>query len=141
MQLKEITTQKDFYSLSTVWNSILEKSGSNTIFSTFEWLYTWWENFGEGNKLFILLAQHGDKVIGIAPLMIGKRKILRYLPVREVSFIGTGISDYADFIIMDEREMVLSLFIEYLWKKKYLWDDQIYYCLKRNSEKQVQLQI
>mgnify|MGYP000498213716 CR=1 FL=1 len=108
MQLKEITTQKDFYSLSTVWNSILKKSGSDSIFFTFEWLYKWWEHFGQGKKIFILLAQDEDEVIGIAPLMIGKRKILRYLPVREVSFIGTGISDYADFIIMDQDIMTIA---------------------------------
>ncbi len=38
-----------------------------------------------------------------------------------VSFIGTGISDYADFIIVQKREKVLALVLEYILKKS-LWD-------------------
>ncbi|MGR3303175.1 MAG: GNAT family N-acetyltransferase [Candidatus Scalindua sp.] len=54
--------------------------------------------------------------------MIEKRNILRYVPIKVISFIGTGISDYADFIIVENREKVLRLFFEYLLKKNSLWD-------------------
>lgn len=118
MLIKEISTQQGFNNLRSVWNALLQQSGSNTIFATFEWLYTWWEHFGQDKKLFILLAQEGEDVIGIAPLMIEEKKILRYVPIKVISFIGTGISDYADFIIVKEREKVITLFFEYLLKKK-----------------------
>jgi len=124
MQIKAITTQKDFYNLSTLWNTLLEKSGSNTIFSTFEWLSTWWEYYGHDKKLFILLALDSDEIIGIAPLTLEKSRILRYVPWRVVSFIGSGkISDYADFIIVRRREEVLKGFFEYLGEKRRLWDE------------------
>jgi len=121
--IKQITAAGQFCELESVWNPLLEKSGSNNVFSTFEWLSTWWEHFGQDKKLFILLALDGEEVIGIAPLIIEKKRILRYAPLRVVSFIGTGISDYADFIIVKEREKVLNLFFEYLRKRKILWDE------------------
>lgn len=118
MQIREVTNKEGFYSINNIWNTVLQKSDSNIIFSSFEWLSIWWDCFGHNKELFILLAQEGEEVIGIAPLMIEKRRILRYLPIKVVSFIGTGITDYADFIIVKDREKILTLFFEYLLKKK-----------------------
>lgn len=121
--VSEVNNIPDLNKLNDVWNSLLEKSGSNTIFSTFEWLSIWWEYYGNDKKLFVLLALDGKEVIGIAPLMIEKRRILRFAPLRVVSFIGTGVSDYADFIIEKKREEVLKIFFEYLKKSKRFWDE------------------
>ncbi len=120
--IKSITQVDGFKKLSPIWNPLLQKSGSNNVFSTFEWLYTWWKHFGDERELSILLAKEGEEVIGIAPLMIEKKRILRYVPIKVVLFIGTGISDYSDFIIVKEREKVLNLFFEYLQKRRNLWD-------------------
>lgn len=122
MQIKEITTKKEFYKLGSIWDILLQQSGSNTIFSTFEWLSAWWEHFGQDKELFILLAKENEEIVGIAPLMAEKRKILRIIPIKVISFLGTGISDYADIIIIREREKVLRLFLEYLKKNKDSWD-------------------
>ncbi len=123
MILTEINSDERFSSLKDIWNQVLEKNNFGTIFSTFEWLNTWWECFGQDNKLFILLAQDKEEIIGIAPLMIEQRKILRCVPIKAISFIGTGISDYADFIIKVERKAVLNSFFKYIWKNKHLWDE------------------
>ena len=138
MLIKEISTQQGFHSLRSIWNTLLQRSESNTIFSTFEWLYTWWEHFAQDKKLFILLAQDGENVIGIAPLMIEKKRILRYAPIKVISFIGTGVSDYADFIIVREREKVITLFFEYLKKKK--WDEIELREIRENSPNLVLIQ-
>lgn len=108
--------------LGSIWNNLIHQSGSNTIFSTFEWLSTWWKHFGQDKELFILLAKKNEEIVGIAPLLIEKRKILKYFPIKVISFLGTGVSDYADFIITKERGKVLTLFLEYLKKIKSLWD-------------------
>ena len=123
IEVRSITETDLFLELKPFWNPLLEKSGSNNIFSTFEWLSTWWEHFGQDKKLFVLLAMDGEEVIGIAPLIIEKRRILRYAPLKVVSFIGTGVSDYADFIIVKKREEVLRGFFEYLGEKRRLWDE------------------
>ena len=108
IEINSITHLDCFKKLEPVWNILLARSSSNTIFSTFEWFFTRWDHFGEDKKIFILLAQDGEEFIGIALLMIEKRRILRYVPVKVLSFIGTGLSDHADFIIGRSREELLK---------------------------------
>jgi len=70
--VKVISDLKGFESLSATWDSLLLKcQDDNSIFLTYEWLWTWWRHFGEGKKLNILLGQ----VIGIIPLMKMEYKI------------------------------------------------------------------
>jgi CelD/BcsL family acetyltransferase involved in cellulose biosynthesis len=60
-----------------------------------------------------LVAEENDNIIGIAPLM---RSPIGMLGLRrgKVEFIGAQDSDYNDFIITEERDECLKLFVEYL---------------------------
>jgi CelD/BcsL family acetyltransferase involved in cellulose biosynthesis len=61
-----------------------------------EWLQVWWQVFSSGAELFIRVVKQGEKIIGIAPLMI--KDGVAY-------FIGsTDVCDYLDFIIVPGRE-------------------------------------
>jgi hypothetical protein len=51
----------EFQSLEDRWNITLKDSPSKTIFSTWEWLSTWWKHFGEGKKLVILLIENKNR--------------------------------------------------------------------------------
>ncbi|MHB8104800.1 MAG: GNAT family N-acetyltransferase [Dehalococcoidales bacterium] len=61
-----------------------------------EWMQVWWQVFGKDAKPNIRVIKQGDKVIGIAPLM---------LKDGTASFIGnTDVCDYQDFIIVPGME-------------------------------------
>lgn len=67
-----------------------------SVFMLPEWMQTWWQIFGEGLKPYIRIVKDGDKIIGIAPLMIKDNTV--YL-------IGnTDVCDYVDFIIASGSE-------------------------------------
>jgi CelD/BcsL family acetyltransferase involved in cellulose biosynthesis len=75
-----------------------------SIFMLPEWMQTWWQVFGEGFKPHIRIVNDGEKVIGIAPLMI--KDSTAYL-------IGsTDVCDYVDFVIVpgSEQEFFNTLF-------------------------------
>lgn len=67
-----------------------------SVFMLPEWMQTWWQIFGAGTRPFVRSVKDGDKVIGIAPLMI--RNDIAYL-------IGdTDVCDYLDFIVTPGME-------------------------------------
>lgn len=119
MKIRKIDSYNDLLSLEDIWTCLLEQC-DHSVFSTWEWISIWWKNFGSGRKLSILLAEENGQVIGIAPLMYsvysmyGLRKVM-------IEFIGTPISDYADFLIADRREECLNLFFKYLRKSSGKW--------------------
>jgi len=115
-----LTTQliqsfEELLNLKNEWNGLLVKSETNTIFLTFEWITNWWKYFGQDKELFVLLVKDNEEIMGIAPLMISNSK--------KIQFIGNPLADYCDFIIANEKELVLKTIYEYLSKNKSLWDN------------------
>lgn len=120
MEIKRISKEEDFFKLKDNWNSLLQESGSENIFLTWEWLYNWWNVFKQKNdELFILLGSEGSKIVGIAPFYISNN---RY---KEIHFLATGIvcSEYLSFIVTKENRKNFSIEVfEYLSKNSDSWD-------------------
>src|SRR4030042_2099427 len=100
------------------WNALVQRSVTNTIFQTYQWVKSWWEIFGYNNELFIITISGDEKLLGIAPLMLTgnspRGKILK--------FIGDGKSDYCDFTILQEKEQILTDFFKLIIEYGELWD-------------------
>jgi CelD/BcsL family acetyltransferase involved in cellulose biosynthesis len=101
-----------FLSLKEEWTEILNRC-DHSVFSTWEWLSTWWKHFGKAKRLLVLLVEEDNKIIGIAPLMYSVHKMLG-LRQGKIEFMGTPDSDYNDFILTKKSEECLKLFIDYL---------------------------
>ena len=68
----------------------------SSVFILPEWIQVWWQVFGEGLNSYIRTVNQGDRIIGLAPLMIKDR--VAYL-------IGsTDVCDYLDFITAPNME-------------------------------------
>ena len=104
LQVEIVTEDADFHALEGTWNSLLARSGTNTIFLTFEWLSTWWKHFGHRHDLLVLVVRRAGEVVALFPSMITHRE-----GFRQLGMIGNKISDYKDFIIDDgeDREEVI----------------------------------
>jgi CelD/BcsL family acetyltransferase involved in cellulose biosynthesis len=97
--------------LEPEWRRLVERSASNGIFLTWEWISTWWEVFGARYRPHVLVARDDDgTACGIAPLMLGpgphKSRFLRH-----VMFIGQEgdvTSEYLDFIVAEGREAEIA---------------------------------
>jgi CelD/BcsL family acetyltransferase involved in cellulose biosynthesis len=60
------------------------------------WLQVWWQTCGSGNELYIRTIRQGEKIAGIAPLMVKEETAM---------LIGdTDVCDYLDFIITPGME-------------------------------------
>jgi len=74
--------------ISDSWNKLLQQSRSDTIFLTWEWLYTWGKHYlGKDRSLFILVVYENNEITGIAPWYINSFK---YGPfrLRQIEFLG-----------------------------------------------------
>lgn len=117
-----ITQLEEFSKLRQEWNHLLHNSEANTIFLTWEWLYTWWETFGKEGKLFIItLRSEQGELVGIAPLFIRKCSYYNF-PVKEISFIGAGHSDRQDLIVLRKSHEALETIILEIYANKTMWD-------------------
>lgn len=111
---------KDIDNLRLLWNQVLTDSNVAYPFLTYEWVSSWWTSFySHRRQPLILLAKNGDRAIpyGIAPLMLTHGKLFKI-----IEFMGTGISDYLDFILREKSEETIASFIKYLNDNKQLWD-------------------
>jgi CelD/BcsL family acetyltransferase involved in cellulose biosynthesis len=70
------------------WNELVRKGPSNVIFLTYQYQKAWWQTFGRG-RLLLIAALDGEEVTAIAPFFADGNMIF---------FVGSGGSDYLDFI-------------------------------------------
>jgi len=79
------------------WDELLEASGSNNPFLTFEWLHAWWTHLGRHGALRAIAAWSDDRLVAVAPLMTARA--FGWLP--RLEFLGGGHagSDYLDVIV------------------------------------------
>ncbi len=109
--LRVVTDLEEFRTLAGVWNELLGRCGDeNSIYLTHERLFIWWQHFGEGKKLHILLIEKNNQVIAIVPLM---RLEYRVVLVR-LYILETLEADNINYIwicpLENRKEAVAALF-------------------------------
>lgn len=126
IRLQLVTTTEEFHRLEPYWNPLLQRSGSNSVFLSFEYLTTWWETYGSNFKLRILAAWKDNDLAGLAPLAIGHghgpRSWLRHLAF--LGFHGNELSEHLDFIVAPElSEEVIPQFVRFVRQEmRHEWD-------------------
>src|SRR5262245_43145510 len=80
-----LTTDAGFQALEPEWRALAERDGAATVFQSWEWNAAWWQAFGTGRQLRLLIVREGKRVVGIAPLVFR-----RLGPARLLEFLGAG---------------------------------------------------
>jgi CelD/BcsL family acetyltransferase involved in cellulose biosynthesis len=134
--LRIICNTSEFITLRDTWNDLLIRSSSNTVFLTWEWMYTWWSCFGKGKELCIIIAEDEGSIVGIAPLHIIRERIFGLSTLRHIEFLGsTGIiTEYQDFIILQGREQeIVNIFMDFLFSRTIEWDAMNFVSMKQDG--------
>jgi CelD/BcsL family acetyltransferase involved in cellulose biosynthesis len=138
LSISVIDNFKDWQELAPQWNRLLEESESATFFLTWEWLSSWAECcFDNYRSLFILSFYEKDKLVGIAPFYIQKKKAGLFR-LREIRFLGTpeAGSDYLSVFARKGREQkVANALYDYLTmgEGKKVWDQLNLHEIPANS--------
>jgi hypothetical protein len=125
LRIRKITDIKEFEQLEKTWNILLEKCSDRHVQLKYDWYKIWLDVFGRDMKLFVLVVEDGNEVIGIAPLIIRKQGSFygNSLKFNQVIFIGTGFTDRSDFIILRDNEVVGKVIFEYIFSHSKDWDE------------------
>lgn len=104
--------------LEAEWDKLLEQTEVASPFLTPGWQFAWLDTYGAAHRPFVLGARHAGELVGLWPL-----GVLRRGPFRILEPLGVGRSDWLDVLALpDQREPVLSAFIQYLADHRSFWD-------------------
>lgn len=101
--------------LRSEWNAILEHNRKLTIFSSPEWLSSWWGAYGNGKQLHTLVFRDGKgALVGLVPLYLQPLRVGILPSLQELRVVGDGStdSDNLDFVVAPghEQGVAQSLF-------------------------------
>jgi CelD/BcsL family acetyltransferase involved in cellulose biosynthesis len=110
-----------FLALEGEWNDAVERAGIPHPFLRHEWVRTWWDAFGAGRQLHILVVRHEAKVAAIAPLMY-ERAQMYGVPVRRLRLLHNDHTPRADVIVAERGEEVYRALWHAIQESRQRWD-------------------
>lgn len=117
-----VDTENGFDEIEEEWKALVDKSQA-TIFQTFEWQRTWWKYMGRRRELYCIVCTDGEMIVGILPLFREKVRVFGLRVATWLRFIGTGLSDYLEPIILPGFEEVFwEAVLDHLYSHKKDWD-------------------
>ncbi len=119
LRLETVSKRSGFAALRESWDELNLASAKPGPFLDWEYLDLWWQHHekDETTEVHILIAriESTQKIIGFAPLMIGRNADIS-TRFRYLGFLGTYgniLSEYEDFLIADGwRQQVVDLFAD-----------------------------
>lgn len=90
MTIEVITRWDDLIERRDAWLDLLARSSTNEPMLSPQWLETWWQIFGEGRKLRVVLVYQNGRLIGMAPLLARRIWHRRVIPMHRLELLATG---------------------------------------------------
>ena len=118
MQFQTHTSIDDIPIGAASWKDLAGRAGAAEVFLSRAWIRAWWNNFGDGFRLYFITAEEGGEVIAFAPLMLDRR--------RRVRFIGDGSADYVDFAVATDEAGVTHGFLDFLHDNRSIWKSGLF---------------
>ncbi len=99
---------RGFASLRAEWDDLYRSCPSATPFSSWEWLYSWWEAYGEGRYALRLVALRNESglLVGLLPLMARRGRLLLIGGLSTDSY--DGMTHYKDVLIREGWEQAVA---------------------------------
>jgi CelD/BcsL family acetyltransferase involved in cellulose biosynthesis len=120
-RVETIADYSSFLDLEPVWDRLVEEAGIDHPFLTHEWVRVWWECFGAGKQLHILVVTAGREPVAIAPLML--THVWMYgCRIRRLQFISNVHTQRADVIVARQAKEAYQAIWDCLVSQMAQWD-------------------
>jgi CelD/BcsL family acetyltransferase involved in cellulose biosynthesis len=119
--VETITEIGAFARLEGEWNAAVERAGIRHPFLRHEWLLTWWECFGAGRRLHIVIVRSGSSIVAIAPLLAETARMYG-VPIRRLRLLHNDHTPRADFIVAGRGEDAYRAIWSALRADRERWD-------------------
>jgi CelD/BcsL family acetyltransferase involved in cellulose biosynthesis len=121
LRIEAITDFGAFLDLHDVWDRLVNDAEIDHPFLSHDWIRIWWECFGKGKQLHILLVKNGRKPVALIPLMYSSSRMYG-LRVRQLEFFYNSHTPRCDFIISRGTEDIYGSIWRYLREIGDTWD-------------------
>jgi CelD/BcsL family acetyltransferase involved in cellulose biosynthesis len=121
LEIHKISSYDGLLALEPVWNRLVEEAGIDHPFLAYEWIRTWWECFGAGRELHVLLVEAGGVPLAIAPLMVCVQRFYG-LKLRCLQLIANAHTQRSDFIVARSPDTVYPFLWHFLAADRDRWD-------------------
>jgi CelD/BcsL family acetyltransferase involved in cellulose biosynthesis len=121
LRVDTVSDYDSLVALQPVWDRLLEEAVVDHPFLRHDWIRTWWECFGEGKRLHVLVVRLAGEPIAIAPLMLCRERFLG-LEVRRLRLIANVHTQRGGFIIGRRPELAYRAIWECLTAQRETWD-------------------
>ncbi len=113
-----VTLTEDLDALQTEWLTLFDSDPVATPFSSFQWASAWCRHWSDGGSPWVLAVHEGERLVGLAPMMLRRRG-----PLRLLNGLGVGVGNYWDVLAApDDRERVLAAVAAALRQRSSEWD-------------------
>jgi CelD/BcsL family acetyltransferase involved in cellulose biosynthesis len=127
-----ITDHQQFLALEGEWNEAVEQAGVLHPFLRHEWMRTWWEAFGVGASLHVLVVRVDRRIAAIAPLM-RESAVMYGIPVRRIRFMQNDHTPRTDVIVASHPELSYRAIWTALEADSDAWDVLLFSQIQRDS--------
>jgi CelD/BcsL family acetyltransferase involved in cellulose biosynthesis len=104
LRTRIVSDDAGFRALRARWGDLLAQAADANTFLGYEWLHSWWVSYRVPAELCLVLAEDGDELVGIAPMM---RETVRRcgLALRVLRFVGDGTweTDHMNLVLRRDR--------------------------------------
>ena len=120
LNLQIIRRYGHFLELEPAWDSLLESIGNQNPFLEFSWARSWWDSFGSGSELNIVVIWDGEQAVAIVPLMRTPIRMMG-LSISRLGFFYNSHVPRTDFIVARGRPDAYRLIWQHLTSQRD-WD-------------------
>ena len=119
--VEDVRDYAAFLALEPEWNEAVDRAGIAHPFLRHEWVRTWWDAFGAGGQLYILVVRAANRIVGIAPLMRESAQMYG-LPVRRIRLLQNDHTPRTDVIVTERPADVYRALWQALRNDHERWD-------------------
>ena len=120
IRVELISSYPEFLDLEEDWDELVRAAGIDHPFLHHAWTRTWWECFGAGSTLHILVLKAGGQIIAIAPLILTSIRMYG-LHVRRLGFFYNAHVPRAGFIVAQRHQEAYRAIWSHLTRNR-CWD-------------------
>jgi CelD/BcsL family acetyltransferase involved in cellulose biosynthesis len=113
-----------FGGLGTSWDTLAEACPTAHPQYLAEWLEPWWDHLGRGDAdWYAVEVRDGSATVAVAPLMLTRRRARGLVALRELRWIGEGLSDQSDVLSARDHRAAGETIGRHLLARSRDWDE------------------
>lgn len=120
-RVEVVSDERAFLDLEPVWDDLVRRAGLDHPFLGHAWARSWWESFGRGRTLCVLLVRSGAEVVALAPLML-ERVRMYGLPLRRIGSLDNDHTPRFDLVVAGRRDEAYRAIWNHLRAQSGDWD-------------------